>query len=44
MLKTANLDLELPAATYISKATLKRTFTDATGKSYTLYAGTPIVP
>lgn len=44
MLKTANLDLELPAATYISKTTLKRTFTDNTGKSYNLYAGTPIVP
>lgn len=44
MLKTANLDLELPAATYISKATLKRSFTDNAGKSYTLYAGTPIVP
>jgi hypothetical protein len=44
MLKTANADLDLPAATYISKATLKRTFTDATGKTYNLYAGTPIVP
>jgi hypothetical protein len=43
MLKAANLDLDLPANTYISKATLKRTFTDvATGKTYSLYAGTPI--
>jgi hypothetical protein len=43
MLKAANADLDLPAATYISKATLKRTFTDvATGKNYSLYAGTPI--
>jgi hypothetical protein len=44
MLKVANADLDLPAATYISKATLKRTFTDNAGKSYNLYAGTPIVP
>jgi hypothetical protein len=45
MLKTANADLDLPANTYISKGTLKRTFTDAaTGKNYNLYAGTPIVP
>lgn len=37
-------DLGLPAATFISKATLKRTFVDgATGKNYSLYAGTPIV-
>jgi hypothetical protein len=44
MLKTANTDLDLPAATYISKATLKRGFSDAaTGKNYSLYAGTPIV-
>jgi hypothetical protein len=44
MLKVANTDLDLPAATYISKATLKRGFTDAaTGKNYTLYAGTPVV-
>jgi hypothetical protein len=43
MLKAANLDLDLPANTYISKATLKRTFTDvATGKNYHLYAGTAI--
>jgi hypothetical protein len=44
MLKAANPDLDLPANTYISKGTLKRTFTDATGKTYNLYAGTPIVP
>jgi hypothetical protein len=44
MLKTANADLDLPAATYISKGTLKRTFTDNAGKNYSLYAGTPIVP
>lgn len=45
MLKAPNTDLDLPAATYISKATLKRTFTDAaTGKNYSLYAGTPIAP
>jgi hypothetical protein len=38
-------DLDLPAATYISKKTLKRTFVDAaTGKNYSLYAGTPLVP
>ncbi len=44
MLKTANADLDLPAATYISKKTLKRGFPDpATGKNYSLYAGTPIV-
>jgi hypothetical protein len=43
MLKTANADLDLPAATYISKATLKRTFTEGTN-SYSLYAGTPIIP
>lgn len=43
MLKTANADLDLPANTYISKGTLRRTFTDAaTGKNYNLYAGTPI--
>jgi hypothetical protein len=42
-LKTANTDLDLPANTYISKGTLKRTFTDAAGKTYNLYAGTPIV-
>jgi hypothetical protein len=43
MLKAPNTDLDLPANTYISKATLKRTFTDvATGKTYSLYAGTPI--
>jgi hypothetical protein len=44
MLVAANTDLDLPAATYISKKTLKRGFTDAaTGKNYSLYAGTPIV-
>lgn len=43
MLKSANTDLDLPANTYISKATLKRTFVDAaTGKNYNLYAGTPV--
>lgn len=43
MLVTANTDLDLPAATFISKATLKRSFVDAaTGKNYHLYAGTPI--
>lgn len=36
-------DLGLPAATYINKATLKRTFVDSgTGKNYSLYAGTPL--
>jgi hypothetical protein len=44
MLKTANADLDLPANTYISKATLKRTFTSTAGQTYNLYAGTPIVP
>lgn len=44
MFVAAQTDLDLPAATYISKATLKRTFVDsATGKNYSLYAGTPIV-
>ncbi len=43
MLKAANTDLDLPANTYISKKTLKRTFADtATGKNYNLYAGTPV--
>jgi hypothetical protein len=41
MLKAANTDLDLPAATYISKATLKRTFSEGT-QNFTLYAGTPI--
>lgn len=41
MLVAPNTDLDLPAATYISKKTLKRTFVDpTTGKNYTLYAGT----
>lgn len=40
MLVAANTDLDLPAATFISKKTLKRSFVDpATGKNYSLYAG-----
>jgi hypothetical protein len=45
MLKTANVELDLPAATYISKATLKRTYTEtATGKSYSIYGGSVAGP
>jgi hypothetical protein len=44
MLKVANTDLDLPAATFIGKGTLKRTFSDvATGKDYHVYAGTPLI-
>jgi hypothetical protein len=44
MFAAPQADLGLPAATYISKTTLRRTFVDAaTGKNYNLYAGTPIV-
>lgn len=45
MFVAPNTDLDLPAATYIKKATLKRTFLDSTtGKNYSLYSGKPIVP
>ncbi len=42
MFVATNTDLDLPAATYISKASLKRGFTSSGGKYYTLYSGTPV--
>jgi hypothetical protein len=45
MFTAANPDLDLPAATYIGKSSLKRTFVDATtGKNYSLYSGEPVTP
>lgn len=44
MFVAANTDLGLPAATYISKASLKKGFTSSGGKNYTLYSGTPVAP
>ena len=42
MFVAEQVDLGIPAATYIGKGTLKRTFVDsATGKNYRLYSGTP---
>jgi hypothetical protein len=42
MFTAVNTDLDLPAATYISKASLKKGFTSSGGKYYTVYAGKPV--
>jgi hypothetical protein len=42
MFTAVNTDLDLPAATYISKASLRKGFTSSGGKYYTVYAGKPV--